>query len=288
MLIAVASGKGGTGKTTIAANLAVSLARAGERVQLLDCDVEEPNCHLFLRPEIHESATVYLPTPRVDADKCTGCGRCGDVCEFSAIVCIAPRDGGKRNVLTFPELCHACGGCALACPEKAIAEIPREIGVVEEGRADGLAFVQGRLRVREAMSPPLIHAVKQRIDPEVVAIVDAPPGAACPVIAAVEGADFVALAAEPTPFGLNDLAIAVETLRALRLPLGVVINRCDIGDDRVRRYCEREGVRILGEIPDDRRVAECYSRGELASTALPDYEQRFLRLYDAIVEGARR
>ena len=287
MIIAIASGKGGTGKTTIATNLAVTLADSGRRLQLLDCDVEEPNCHLFVKPQIEQTATVYLPVPRVNLDKCTGCGRCGEVCEFSAIVCIKSRRSkeGKPKVLTFPELCHGCGGCKLACPEDAISESPRELGQVESGQGDGFAFVYGRLRVQEAMSPPLIRAVKQRIDPNAIAIVDVPPGTSCPVIAAVLGADFIVLATEPTPFGLNDLRLAVETARALGIPFGVVINRSDVGDDRVQRYCLEEQIPVLCEIPDDRRVAESYSRGEIASSVLPDYPERFMRLFDAIERG---
>ena len=282
MVIAVASGKGGTGKTTVATNLAAALAREGPRVQLLDCDVEEPNCHIFVKPEIHRSETVGLPVPNVDTEKCTGCGECGKMCQYSAIVCI------KRKVLTFAELCHGCGGCSLVCPEGAIAEQVREVGVVEIGQSSGFAFVQGRLHVKEAMSPPLIRAVKGHLASDGVAIIDAPPGTSCPVIVAVKGSDFVALVTEPTPFGLNDLRLAVETVRELAIPFGVVINRVDVGDDRVVRYCEEEGIQILAEIPDDRRVAEEYSRGRLIVDALPDYVARFLTMFDRMGDRVRQ
>jgi MinD superfamily P-loop ATPase len=277
MVIAVASGKGGTGKTTVATNLAVTLARRGEQVAYFDCDVEEPNGHIFLKPAITSSASVGVPVPKVDASKCTGCGKCGEICRYSAIVCI------NKKVLTFPELCHGCGGCTLVCPEDAISEIPREVGVIEEGMADGVGFAHGLLRVGEAMSPPLIREVKRRIPAGGIAIVDAPPGTSCPVIEAVKGADFVLLVTEPTPFGLNDLELAVGMVRELQLPMGVVINRADIGDGRVKEYCARENIELLAEIRDDRRIAEAYSRGEMVVDAVPDLSGRFEKMFAQVV-----
>jgi len=276
MIIAIASGKGGTGKTTLATNLAMSLARRSQAVQLLDCDVEEPNCHLFLRPAIERTETVSLPVPQVDEQKCTGCGQCGQICQFSAIVCI------KKKVLTFPELCHGCGGCLLVCPEGAISETPREIGVLEEGQVGGIQFVHGRLRISEAMSPPLIRQVKERISTSGSSIIDAPPGTSCPVIEAVKGSDVCLLVTEPTPFGLHDLELAVGMVRTLELPHAVIINRADVGDRKVVEYCRREGIDVLMEIPNDRRIAESYSRGELIVDALPEYRERFLELLEKI------
>lgn len=286
MVIAVASGKGGTGKTTVATNLAVTLAKQGRTTCYLDCDVEEPNGHIFLKPEITASTSVGVPVPEVDQTKCTGCGKCGDICQYSAIVCI------NKKVLTFPELCHGCGGCSLVCPEEAISEVPREVGTVEEGMSDSVRFVHGRLRVSEAMSPPLIREVKKKIPQVDVAIVDVPPGTSCPVIEAVKGADFVILVTEPTPFGLNDLELAVAMVRELGLPLGVLINRSDVGDARVNEYCERENIELLLEIPDDRRVAEAYSRGEMAVGAVPEWGKWFLdvfrRVFEAVNSGSAR
>jgi len=276
MIIAIASGKGGTGKTTMATNLAMSLARRNQAVQLLDCDVEEPNCHLFLRPQIETTEAVGLPVPRVDEQKCTGCGQCARICQFSAIACV------KKKVLVFPELCHGCGGCVRVCPEGAITEVDREIGVVETGRADGIEFIHGRLRIGEAMSPPLIRAVKAKIDSTGTSIIDAPPGTSCPVIEATRDSDVCLLVTEPTPFGLNDLKLAVGMVRTLGIPHGVIINRADVGDRKVIDYCRSEGIEILMEIPDDRRIARGYSRGELIVDVVPEYEQQFQRLTEKI------
>jgi MinD superfamily P-loop ATPase len=279
--IAVASGKGGTGKTTVATNLVVQAAQSGHRVVYGDCDVEEPNGHLFLRPQIQTSDPFVLEIPAVIEERCTGCGRCGEVCVYSAIVVI------NKKVLTFPELCHSCGGCWLACPEDAIEQGAREIGVLEAGNAlDGLDFVQGRLRIGEAMAPPLIRAVKQRAPANALQVFDAPPGTSCPVIQAVRDADYVVLVTEPTPFGLNDLRLAVEMLRELGKPFGVVINRSDVGDDGVSRYCAEEEIEILVEIPDDRKVAEAYARGEIAVHALPKYRELFQGLLERVLNRA--
>jgi len=275
MKIAIASGKGGTGKTTVAVNLALSVEG---NVQVLDCDVEEPNCHIFLQMQMTHVETVGVPVPEVDEEQCNACGECGKVCQFSAIVSI------KTKPLVFPELCHGCGACAKVCPTKAISEVDRPIGVVEAGQAGPVRFVQGRLNVGEPMAPPLIRAVKRRADGDGLAIFDSPPGTSCPVIATLRESDFVVLVTEPTPFGLNDLVIAVETVRQLDIPFGVVINRADVGDARVREYCRAEGIPVLLEIPDDRRVAEAYSRGEPAVVAVPEIRDEFRKLYQEIVK----
>ena len=273
MIISITSGKGGTGKTTIAVNLAKSL---DTNVQLLDCDVEEPNAHIFLRPDVTETKTFELPVPEVDLSRCTFCGKCGEICQFNAIVVL------KNNVLVFPELCHSCAGCWLVCPENCITPKGRGIGQVETGVSDGINFVHGRLNIGEALSPPLIRAVKKKIDRERVNIIDVPPGSSCPVIEAVKGSDFTILATEPTPFGLNDLKLAVGAVRELKIPFGVVINRSDIGDGRVKEYCEKEEIPVLMEIPNDRRIAEGYSSGKLMIDIYPEYRTRFLELYREI------
>lgn len=275
MIICIASGKGGTGKTTIATNLAVSL---NEDVQLLDCDVEEPNAHLFMKPEINHTEKVTTPVPEVDLDKCDFCGKCGEICQFSAITVI-----GKK-VLTFPELCHSCRGCMMVCPTEAISEKGRELGVLESGRSGHVEFVHGRLRVGEAMSPPLIERVKEHIAPEKTSIIDAPPGTSCPVIVTLKHSDFAIMVTEPTPFGLNDLKLAVEAVRILQIPVGIIINRCDVGDDGVTTYAGKENIPILMEVPDDRKVAEAYSRGVMMVEIMPEMKDRFRAVYEKIVE----
>jgi len=267
--IAVASGKGGTGKTTVAVALALSAERP---VRFLDCDVEEPNAHIFLKPQIRRSESVGIPIPSVDEAKCNACGECGRICQYHAIVSL------KTKPLVFPELCHGCGGCAKVCPTGAITEVDREIGVVEVGTCDGIGFAQGRLNIGHPMSPPLIRAVKKHASDEGLTVIDCPPGTSCPVIAAVRGTDFVLLVTEPTPFGLHDLKLAVETVRELGLRFGVVINRADIGDGRVSDFCRTEDIPILLEIPEDRRIAEAYSRGESILNTLSSIRPAFAAL----------
>lgn len=269
MRIAIASGKGGTGKTTVATNLAWVAARNGHSVAYVDCDVEEPNGHLFLEPQITSSRPIGQLHPAVDEEKCTHCGLCGEICQYSAIVCVG------EKVLVYPELCHSCGGCVLVCRPGAIREVLRESGKLEIGQAGPVQFVHGVLRIGEAMSTRLIHQVKQAAPETDLIIIDSPPGTSCPVIESVRGADFVLLVTEPTPFGLNDLKLAVEMLHAMKLPAGVVINRAGSGDHQTSAYCRTQGIDILSEIPDDRRVAEAYSRGVLASEAMPEFRARF-------------
>jgi len=276
--IAIASGKGGTGKTTLATNLAVVAAELGRQVAYVDCDVEEPNGHLFLHPTIARHAPVQVVTPQVLEDVCDGCGQCARVCLFSALVWLG------QKPLVFPELCHGCAACVLACPKHAIVERPREVGVVETGSSGAVGFAQGRLTIGEAKSPPVVRAVRSaapRVDWQ---IIDAPPGTSCPVVAAVRHCDLVILVTEPTPFGLHDLRLAVATMRRLGVPIAVVINRADVGDDRVDRYCAEEAIPVLLRIPDDRRVAEAYSRGELMVTAVPGMRAALRGLWERIEE----
>jgi len=316
MILAIASGKGGTGKTTIAVNLALSivadtqgsvdstdpstlrrgsgqaLLRAG--LLLLDCDVEEPNAHLFLKPTIERREEVGILIPEVDYDKCTFCGRCAEVCAYHALAVV------KQNVLVFPELCHGCGSCTLNCPEEAIHEVLNVTGVIEEGQAVvnsqlptpnsqnlSIRFAHGILNIGEAMAVPVIRELKKRIgeNSDRIVILDASPGTSCPVVETMRGADFVLMVTEPTPFGLHDLRLAVEVARdELGLPVGVVINRDGVGDQGVEDYCAAEGIPILMRIPLERRIAEAYSEGMPLVEALPEYRPKFIQLYLRIAD----
>ncbi len=281
-IIAVASGKGGTGKTTIAANLAQVVCSSGQKVQYLDCDVEEPNGHIFLKPQITSSREVTVDVPQVDLDKCTACGKCGEICQYSAIVCI------KEHVLTFEQLCHSCGGCRRVCPADAITTKPLKIGEIESGKAGDVDFVSGRLRIGHVRTPALIKEVKKYIKQDCLAIVDVPPGTSCPVVEAVKGTDFVLLVTEPTPFGLNDLKLAVGLVREMSLPFAIVINRYGIGNDEVEKYCEAENIEIVLKLRDDRRIAEAYSSGKMMVDELPEYKSHFSGVYEYLDRAKAR
>ena len=277
MIVSVASGKGGTGKTLVATSLALSLEDR-YRVQLLDCDVEEPNDHIFLGPVITGSEAVCIPVPHVDEQTCIYCSRCAEVCAYNAIAVF------HKNILVFQQLCHGCGACSYLCPEKAISEEAREIGVVEIGYSNGLDFVQGRLTVGEAMSTPVIRKVKEHTNRDGMVIIDVPPGTSCPVVESVKGSDFCLLVTEPTPFGLNDLALAVEVTKELKIPCGVVINRAGVGNSKVEEYCRQEGIPNLLTIPLDVEIARLYSKGIALVEGMPNWKERFLELFDDIRE----
>ena len=277
MIISVASGKGGTGKTLVATSLAFSI-KEQYRVQFLDCDVEEPNAHIFLEPVITREEPVYLPVPSIDEKKCTYCGKCAEVCAYNAIA-IFP-----RHILVFPQLCHGCGACSYLCPEEAITEVEKETGIIVSGQSEGIAFVQGRLTVGEAMPTPVIRRVKDHANRHWVVIIDVSPGTSCPVVQSVEGSDFCLLVTEPTPFGLNDLVLAVETVKELNIPCGVVINRDGTDDAKVEEYCFKENIPVLLTIPLDTEIARLYSRGITLADGMPQWGIRFKELFNKIRE----
>lgn len=284
MRIVIGSGKGGTGKTTVAVSLALSLSRDSVPVQLVDCDVEEPNVHIFLNPEIDVCDSVSVDVPIVDGERCTRCGACAEFCQFNALAVL------PSKVLTFHELCHSCGGCARVCPADAIHYEERRIGKIEIGRFQEIQFASGYLNVGEARCTPVIAELKRHINPTRDCIIDAPPGTSCPFVEAVRGCDVCLLVAEPTPFGLNDLALAVEVTDYLHIPRAVVINRADIGDDRVERYCMEKDVDVLLSIPHHIEIAQAYAVGTPMVDAMPQYGDELRAMFNKLkdVGGGRR
>ncbi|WP_028315666.1 ATP-binding protein [Desulfatibacillum aliphaticivorans] len=277
MHIAIASGKGGTGKTTVA----VALARVMGSCVLVDCDVEAPNAHLFLNPDVQNTQDAYVMIPEVDDGKCTGCGECSRVCQFNALAVLG------KSVLVFNELCHGCGGCVLACEPKAITEGGRLIGTMQWGKAGNLDFYDAKLRIGEPMSPPLIKALKRQAEclEAKNTILDCPPGTTCPMVEAVGGADYCILVTEPTPFGLHDLNMAYQAVQQMDIPAGVILNRAGMGDDCIQEYCKANGIPILLEIPHSREIAEGYAAGKDILSSMPSLEDGFKKVINTISEG---
>lgn len=277
LTIAVAAGKGGTGKTLVATSLAIALdARYPGCVQIIDCDVEEPNAHLLMQPDLPTQAPVEVLVPEVDLDTCTRCGACARACQFSAIAVI------RQAVLTFHDLCAGCGACAYVCPVDAITEVKRRVGTVQTGHSNAIDFVTGTLNVGDQRATPVTKAVKDRIREDLITILDAPPGTACPMQETVEGSDYCILVTEPTPFGLSNLQDAVETCRRIGVSCGVIINRDGSGNDGVERYCAQEGIEVLLRVPQDRRIAEAYSRGETLVATMPQWGEKLVVMYHHI------
>ncbi len=286
MIISVLSGKGGTGKTTVAVNFAFSLAaKGGDGVLLLDADVEEPNAGLYLKPTLEEVVPVSVPVPEVAKERCNYCGICADFCQFNALAII------PGAILTFPELCHGCGGCSLVCPVEAIQEKPREIGRVEKGRADFLEIWQGCLNVGEAPPVPVTRKLKEGLPRQKgkIIIIDVPPGASCPVVEAIRGSDYAILVTEPTPFGRHDLEIAFQLVQQLGIPHGVILNRAGTedraeADNIIEELCSTYKVPILLKIPFSPHLAALGAKGVLFSKVIPYWQEQFSQILSKIKE----
>ena len=287
MRITVASGKGGTGKTTIATSLAVSLAlnKTSFPPLFLDCDVEAPNAHLFLQPDLSQKQDVSISIPSVDPALCTTCGKCVQVCEYNALAMLG------KTVHVFPQLCHGCGSCISICPERALTETPNVIGILESGPARlQIDFARGVLNIGEPMAVPVIRQLKKWIKPHEnqTVILDASPGTSCPVVEALRGSDFFLLVTEPTPFGLHDLKLAAQLAKELDIPVGVIINRDGIGDANVDDFCKDENLSILLRVPFERVIAEGTARGQTLIDIYPEYSSHFQQLYEDIIKNGKR
>ena len=278
MNIAIASGKGGTGKTTVATNLALSLGK----IQFLDCDVEEPNANIFLNAKIKEYEEVTIKIPEVDKTKCDFCSKCSDFCAYNALAVV------PSNVLVFPELCHSCSGCELVCPKDAINWYNRIVGKVEHGQIKGIDFYHGLLNIGEMQAIPVIKALKRKIDKNRNVIIDIPPGTSCPVIESIGGSDYCILVTEPTPFGLYDLKLAVEVVRYLNIPFGIIINRDGIGDKQVETYCKNENIPILLKIPEKKKIAYLYSKGIALVSESYEWREMFCQVFNLIQEEVKK
>lgn len=288
MIISVASGKGGTGKTTVAVNLALSLAEDKEnKITFMDCDVEEPNAHIFLNPIITNTVEVGIPVPEIEQNQCNLCGYCAEVCVYNALAVT------KNQVLVFPGLCHGCGACMLLCPQKAIIERRNRIGVIEEGQSNQINFIHGRLNIGEPMAPPIIREIKKKClkndqKNHTITIIDAPPGTSCPVIESIKDSDFTILVTEPTPFGFHDLVLAVEVLEKIKIPYGIVINKYGIGNTMVEEYCHHHHIPVLLNIPMDKEIAVAYSKGISIVNISLKYKQEFRKLFTEISKHLKR
>jgi len=278
MILSIASGKGGTGKTTVATNLALSI----KNVQFIDCDVEEPNANIFLKTKIDKTESISVAYPEIDKSKCDFCGKCSEFCAYNAIAVV------PNNVLVFPELCHSCGGCKLVCPKDAISWQKRDIGKVEHGQNNGIDFYQGLLNVGEMQAVPIIKSLKRKISGNKNVIIDAPPGTSCPVIESINLSNYCILVTEPTPFGLHDLKLAVEVVRHLKIPFGVIINRDGVGDNKVEIFCHKEKIPVLLKIPEREKIAHLYSKGIALVSESHEWNEMFGMLFNRIQEEVRK
>jgi len=283
MRIVIASGKGGTGKTTVATSLALGLAEAGSAPPpiFIDCDVEVPNAHLFLKPSLEKCQLVGILVPEVDEAKCTHCGKCAEVCAYHAIAVLG------QKTLVFPQLCHGCGSCSVQCPENAITEKPDPIGVIESGPAQaGIDFRRGVLDVGKPMAVPIIRELQRQVrpGPGQHVVLDSPPGTSCPVVETMRGAEYLLLVTEPTPFGLHDLRLAAQVALELKLPTGVIVNRDNGSYPELEAFCQSNNLPILLRIPFERSIAEGIAQSKTLIEIQPEYREHFLSVLSRILE----
>ena len=276
MRIAVLSGKGGTGKTLVSVNLAC----AAEKAVYVDCDVEEPNGHLFLKPEITEKQSVTAPVPEMDMSKCTGCRKCVDFCKYNALALL------KDKLMIFYEVCHSCGGCILFCPEKALSKKQREIGTIEAGISGGVTVLTGCLNTGEVSGVPIIKGLMEKLPKQDIIVIDCPPGSACIVMESIREADFCVLVAEPTLFGAHNLAMVYDLVKLFDKPFGVVLNKCLPGENPSEKFCSENKINILTEIPYDEKLGMLNSKGLVAVRESDQYRKLFQKLLENISKGA--
>ncbi len=288
MIISIASGKGGTGKTSIAVNLAFSLSNLENNVYFYDCDVEEPNSHIFLKPKIADKKRVNQFFPSLNPDLCKYCGKCAELCNFNAIAVIKPNKRINGKWMLFDHLCHGCGLCIYFCPYNALKEKERPIGVIRYGKTDNIYFCDGNLIVGESIAPPIIKEMKKSMPNNETVIIDSPPGTTCPMVETVRNTDFCLLVTEPTPFGLHDLKLAIEVLENLKIPFGVAENKSDKHNKLIKNYCKEMNIPILLEIPFDREIAKIYSEGKILVKEKPEYENQFINLFNEIKEVLKK
>jgi MinD superfamily P-loop ATPase len=251
------------------------------KCQFIDCDVEEPNANIFLKAKIKDSEDVNVFFPKIDKKKCDYCGKCSDFCAYNALAVV------KSEVLVFPELCHSCGGCELVCPSDAISWNKRVIGRIEHGRIHDIDFYHGLLNVGEMQAIPIIKTLKNSIDVKKNVIIDAPPGTSCPVIETITNSNYCILVTEPTPFGFHDLKLAIEVVRHLNIPFGVIINRDGIGDNKIEAYCKKEKIPVILKIPERKKIAQLYSKGIPLVKEVYEWQEMFALVFERIQEGIR-
>ena len=272
MILSIASGKGGTGKTTVATNIALSI----KNVQFIDCDVEEPNANIFIKTKLKELEKVSLVYPEIDNFKCNYCGKCSEFCAYNALAVVS------RKVLVFPELCHSCKGCKIVCPENAVKWNNRTIGTIYQGKKDDIEFYHGLLNEGEMQAIPLIKTLKSKVNKNKNVIIDCPPGTSCPVIESINESDYCILVTEPTPFGFHDLKLAIEVVKNMKIPYGIIINRDGIGDKSIEKFCVKEKIRILLKIPERKKIAHFYSKGIPLVSESFEWHEMYGQVFDKI------